>query len=175
MTGLFDVKELANMEKIVSTQLPFEKFDHFGVVVRDMEKALASYQAFGIGPFERLHLTAFERRLHGRPADDIQQILRMGKIGQTRLELIQPISGESVHLNSLRDRGEGINHLAFKVDAIDQEIARMISKGLRLAYYAKFDPSGGMAYFESEIGGSYYLEIIQWPPDQANRSMLKTA
>lgn len=162
---LSGVDRQANMEKIVSTQLPSEKFDHFGVVVRDMEKALASYRAFGTGPFELLHLTAFERRLHGRPADDIQQILRMGKIGQTRLELIQPISGESVHMNSLRNRGEGINHLGFRVDAIDQQVARMISKGLRLVYSAKFKPSGGMAYFESEIGGSYYLEIIQWPPD----------
>lgn len=153
------------MEEIVSTQLPFGKFDHFGLVVRDMEKTLASYQAFGIGPFELLYLTVFERRLHGKPANDIQQILRMGKIGQTRLELIQPISGESVHMKSLRKRGEGINHLGFKVDAIDQEVDRMISKGFRLAYSAKFKPSGGMAYFESEIGSCYYLEIVQWPPD----------
>jgi catechol 2,3-dioxygenase-like lactoylglutathione lyase family enzyme len=153
------------MEKLDLTQLPFAKFDHFGVVVRDMEKALACYQACGIGPFELMHLTTFKRRLRGKPADDIQQALRMGKIGQTRLELIQPISGESIHTNSLRNRGEGINHIGFVVDAIDQEVARLISKGFRLVYTGKFNPSGGMAYFESEIGDSYYLEVVQWPPD----------
>lgn len=143
----------------------FAKFDHFGVVVRDMEKALVSYRKCGIGPFERMHLNAFERRLLGRPADDIQQVMRMGKIGNTRLELIQPISGESIHMDSLRNRGEGINHISFEVDAIEQEVARLISKGFRLVYSAKFKPRGGMAYFESEIGDSYYLEVIQWPSE----------
>jgi methylmalonyl-CoA/ethylmalonyl-CoA epimerase len=153
------------MEKIDLTNLPFAKFDHFGVVVRDMEKALASYRACGIGPFEQMHLSAFEKKLRGKPANDIQQLLRMGKIGQTRLELIQPISGESIHTDSLRNKGEGINHIGFEVDVVDSEITRLISKGLRLVYSARFNPSGGMAYFESEIGDSYYLEVVQWPPD----------
>ena len=152
------------MEKIDLTQLPFASFDHFGVVVRDMKKALASYGAFGIGPFEPLRLEAFERKLHGKPVDDIQQELRMGQFGQTQLELIQPISGESVHSNFLRTRGEGINHIGFEVDDIERETERMISSGFKLVYQGKFKPSGGMAYFESEIGESYYVEVVQWPP-----------
>jgi catechol 2,3-dioxygenase-like lactoylglutathione lyase family enzyme len=153
------------MEPIELTQLPFAKFDHFGVVVRDMEKALASYRARGIGPFEPLQLNTVARKLRGRAADEIRLLLRMGKIGQTRLELIQPISGESIHMLSLRNRGEGINHIAFEVDAIDRQIARLTGQGFRLVYAGKFKPSGGMAFFEGEIDDSYYLEIIQWPAD----------
>ena len=153
------------MEKIELIQLPFAKLDHFGIVVRDMEKALASYQALGIGPFELMHLTTFERKLRGKPADDIKQEMQMGKIGQTRLELIQPISGESIHMNYLINKGEGINHLGFEVDSIDREVARLISKGFQPVFTLKLKPNGGLAYFESEIGDSYYLEVVQWPSD----------
>ena len=61
-------------------------------------------------------------------------------------------------MDSLRNRGEGINHIGFEVEAIESEVARLISKGFQLVYSAKFKPIGGMAYFESEIGDSYYLE-----------------
>ena len=153
------------MEKIESIQLPFEKLDHLGIVVWDMEKALASYQALGIGPFEMMHLTTFDRRFRGKPDDDVKHEMRMGKIGQTRLELIQPISGESIHMNFLMNKGEGIHHLCFEVDSVDREVPSLISKGFRLAYIGKFKPSGGFAYFESGIRDSYYLEVIQWPSD----------
>jgi hypothetical protein len=68
-------------------------------------------------------------------------------------------------MDSLRNRGEGINHIGFEVDDVDSEVARLVGTGLRLVYSAKFKPIGGMAYFESEIGDGYYLEVVQWPPE----------
>ena len=54
------------------------------------------------------------------------------KIGQTKLELLEPTSPESTIANFIEKRGEGIHHLAFATDDVAACLAEAEEKGVRL-------------------------------------------
>ena len=108
-------------------QSPFSKFDHVGIVVRDMDKAVEYYQSLGIGPLEpskRAHLVT-DRKVYGKPADDVKTKSRITQIGQSYLEMIQPVSGESIQKKFLEAKGEGINHLGLFMDNLEKEVVKL--------------------------------------------------
>lgn len=141
----------------------FTKLDHVGVVVRDMGCAVKHYQFLGIGPFEPSTLGSTDRKLRGKPADDIHQEVRKAMIGQLGLQLIRPISGESPQKEFLESKGEGINHIAFLVDNLDEAVAKMVKKGYKIIYSAKYTKGGGEVYLDTAEVGGFYIQLFQWP------------
>ena len=53
----------------------------------------------------------------------------MGKMGPLGVELLQPVEGETVHKELLDSTGEGIGHIAYTVDNLEEETARMVERG----------------------------------------------
>ena len=150
------------------TEKLFSKVDQIGVVVRDMDKAVEYYQSLGIGPFEPLPKSdAVERKYFGKPIDptSVKLKIQVAQMGPVQLELIQPIEGDSVFMDFLKTKGEGINHLAFWVDDIDKEEARLVEKGLPLLYRSRFRKGGGAAHFDTRKIGGFFIELIQWAPE----------
>ena len=85
--------------------------DHVGVVVRDLEAALKFFQeVFRIPPWEITEL----------PEQGVLATLL--PVGQTRLELLQPLSPDSSVGRFLERRGEGLHHLALHVDNIAEDL-----------------------------------------------------
>ncbi len=52
--------------------------------------------------------------------------------GENKIELLEAYSGASVINNFIEKRGEGIHHIAFEVDDIDEEIKRLVNEGFTL-------------------------------------------
>ena len=153
------------MENIMKEPSPFSKFDHVGVVVRDMDRAVEYYQSLGIGPFEPLNVAIAEKRLRGKPADHAKAKGRLARIGQIKLELIQPVEGESLSKEFLENKGEGVSHICFSVDDIEEEAAKLVKKGFKIISSVKFLNGGGNVYFDTGRVGGVLLELIQWPPE----------
>jgi len=145
--------------------LPYTKVDQVGVIVRDLDRAVEYYQALGIGPFESLNVVPTDRKVYGKPADDVKNLARVAQMGQLQFELIQPVSGESVQKESLDTKGEGISHLGFFVDDIDKEVAKLVGQGFKVISNGKFVGGGGFAYFDTDKVGGVQFELIQWPPE----------
>jgi len=94
------------------TEILFSKAHHVGVVVRDMDKAIERYQSLGIGPFEpSKSFDVVEREFLSKPIDAKTTRLkaRFTDLGPIRLELIQPLEGNSLAQKFLETNGEGIN------------------------------------------------------------------
>jgi CheY-like chemotaxis protein len=53
-------------------------------------------------------------------------------LGETQLELVQPLAPESPHREFLETKGEGIQHIMVTVDDIEKEIRRLTDKGCTL-------------------------------------------
>jgi methylmalonyl-CoA/ethylmalonyl-CoA epimerase len=53
-------------------------------------------------------------------------------VGDTSLELVMSTTPEGVMSKYIEKRGEGIHHLAFEVDDIDQAVAELKAKGVPL-------------------------------------------
>ena len=95
--------------------------DHVGVAVNDIDAALAFFTAnFGAPDAEVVAL------------DDQAVRACLIEIGQTRLELLQPLTPESAVGRFLARRGEGLHHLALNVDDISGKLRILSANGLSL-------------------------------------------
>ena len=90
-----------------------------GVVVRDIERGMARYRRlFGLGPFWRLD-TRYEGRYRNWTGifANRNAFTRMGPL---YLEMIEPGEGLGNAREWLETRGEGIFHLGFATDDLNQ-------------------------------------------------------
>ncbi len=144
----------------------FSTVDHIGVVVSNMDKAIEYYQSLGIGQFEHYKLSYTERKQRGKPIEADQMKVRAAyvKIGPIHLELVEPVKGESVWMEHLKSKGEGVNHLCFLVDDVDKEAAELKKKGLEIIYESKYPNGGGAVYLNTDSIGGLLIELIERPP-----------
>ena len=95
--------------------------DHVGVAVRDMDKALSFFQEmFNIQREEVKELPEYGIKV------------TLLTLGQTRLELLQPLSPNTTVGRFLESRGEGLHHLAFNVKNVSQGLESVKARGLEV-------------------------------------------
>ena len=106
---------------------------HIGIVVEDCEKAAAWWEAtFGVGPFstEVYELNAETKfRFKGEPAE-ARMKASIAWSGNTFIELVEVMEGESPHTEFLRAHGEGMQHVAFNVKRIEEQVEKLRGAGL---------------------------------------------
>ena len=138
---------------------PFSKLIQVGVVVKDLDKTVERLSSLGIGPFTPMPLPPdAEQWFRGKPLDAKFKISG-AKLGEIVLELIQPVEGESPHQEFLDTKGEGIQHIAFAVDNLDQEVAKLTKKGVDVLLKANLG-NIRVAYLDLGIGG-LVMELLQ--------------
>jgi methylmalonyl-CoA/ethylmalonyl-CoA epimerase len=155
-----------NIEEIKTKKSPFSNIEHLSIVVRDIDKAVEYYQSLGIGPFEPTGFSITDKKRHGKPVTaDVKQEVRVAQMGQIKLALFQPVSGETDEKKFLESRGEGIQHMAFRVDDIDRETAKLEEKGFKVVFSGRFVNGGGFAYFDTDKVGGVVFELVEPPPE----------
>lgn len=104
---------------------PIGPIDHIAVVVRSIEASLPRYaELFGLRPSERVQLL---------PEQRVRVVfLPSGPPPASRIELIEPIDGESGVARYLAARGEGLHHICFRSDDIAAEIDCLASLGAEM-------------------------------------------
>lgn len=97
------------------------KIDHVGIVVRDIDETLKVFSnIFGFEVVESIT----------GPQQEFRSVL-ISK-GNVSLELIEPINPEGSIANFLKQRGEGLHHIALDVDDIEQELESLQAKSVSL-------------------------------------------
>lgn len=118
------------MEQKKASEAALGRFSHIGIVVRDLDQAMDYYSSvFGLGPFrtQTYDLKGFLYR--GRPAD-ARVRAALADSGSVFVELVQVLEGETVHTEFLREKGEGIQHVAFLVRDMDQKLRQLARSGI---------------------------------------------
>lgn len=101
--------------------MTFQQIDHVGIAVADMDAALARYrELLGVAPSVR---KAMEK-------DGIEAA--MIDLGSTHVELVAPTREDSAISRFLERRGEGMHHVAYRVDDIRAALAALKAGGARL-------------------------------------------
>ena len=95
--------------------------EHLGIAVKSLKEAIPYYENV-LG----LKCYAIEE------VADQKVKTAFFKIGQTKLELLEPTSPESTIAAFIEKRGEGIHHLAFATDDVAACLAEAEEKGVRL-------------------------------------------
>ncbi len=96
--------------------------DHIGIAVKSLKEAVAAYEAMGLQASSEEEVADEEVRVAMLP------------LGDTRLELIEPTAETSTVAKFLRNRGQGIHHIALEVEDIEAACEEMLARGLRLVY-----------------------------------------
>lgn len=134
------------------------------VQVKDIDKAVEHYQSLGIGPFSPEHIidrATYKDLKVSRPGDMKAKIKsRMAQQDPVRLEVSQPAEGDSFQQEFLDSKGEGVSHIAFTVEDIKAETAKMIEKGFPVVVSGTRE-SGFMAIFDTRKVGGLYIELVQ--------------
>jgi len=138
-------------------------------VVQDIEAAEQFHTAhFGVGAWTRLtdiHFAPDTCTLRGEPADFVVHV-SMAYAGDLQLELIQPVSGESIYSEFLAKSGPGLHHVCYETDDLDAAVATAEAAGLPIVQQGVM--AGGLmsfAYVEGTPGGAPYVEIVQLSDD----------
>lgn len=146
------------MGKKAPAKSDFSKLGHVGVVVKDIDKAIAFLEKLGIGPFsapdgKKTFSIDFKGELHGKPAKWTTTI-SFAKMGETELELLEPTKGPQALKESLDKTGEGLHHIGFLTDSLEKEIENFQKNGIGVWTIAREDNGGGFLYSDpSPVGG----------------------
>src|SRR2546422_9454895 len=97
------------------------RIDHVGIAVRDLDQAIAVYE-------RRLGLRASGRERLENEGIEIAMI----PIGESRIELITPLTAEPKVEKFLQDRGEAVHHVAFATRDVGGSLARAAAAGGQL-------------------------------------------
>jgi methylmalonyl-CoA epimerase len=93
-----------------------EKVDHIGIIVRDLDKAIKVYsEALGL----KLKMTEV--------LEEYQVKIAFIPVGETLIELIEPL-GPGRAQQFLKEHGEGLHHICFRVTDIDKTLGRVGKK-----------------------------------------------
>lgn len=98
------------------------KFDHVGIAVKSLEASLAVYD----------RLMKLEVKRTAVQSQNVKMALIT--VGEMHIELLEPTSEESSVAKFIRERGEGLHHIAFEVDDLEASMEEYKRKGFRFVY-----------------------------------------
>lgn len=145
-------------------------FDQVGIVVRDMDAALTYYtQNLRLGPWRvYTHGPGLSKAIfNGQPADWTVWIALSPWDSRPQIELVQPVSGDSVHHRFLAERGEGVQHYGMVPDDYEMACQDLLNRGVTCVQEAAgygTSGDGRNAYFDTrnELFGAM-LELLVPP------------
>jgi len=128
--------------------------DHLGVAVKSVAAAKKFYELLGLPVL-------------GEEVVEHEQVrVAMVPLGESRIELLEPTSDNSVIARFLAKRGEGLHHVALSVPDLASTIERLKREGTRFVTEEIKIGAGGHLYVfvhPSSTGG-VLVELVEDPP-----------
>lgn len=151
---------------------PLTRVNQIALVVRDLDATMRRYwERLGIGPWKvytygppLVKSMTYRDRAH-----DYRMRLALAQVGDLQLELIQPLPGESIYVEHLERKGEGLHHIGVFVTSLDQGISEVTKRGYSVLQsgrgYGRWG-DGGFAYLDTEDSFGTILELIEVPRER---------
>lgn len=99
-----------------------KQIDHIGIAVSNLNSSIQTYQLLGL------------KVSHIEEVSEMDVKVAFFPFGNSRLELLEPLSSDSVIAKFIEKRGEGIHHICFEVKDIHKALRRLKSQGVSLVY-----------------------------------------
>jgi methylmalonyl-CoA/ethylmalonyl-CoA epimerase len=133
-----------------------KKIRHLGIIVNDIDASIAIYKNL-------LGLKDEDVRYVPERGTETETIFAFISIGDIELEIIQPLTDNFRAF--LGNPQEGINHIAFVVDNLDEDVKAMETKGVHLGHVTKNGilnmKRSRVAYFEPKDTGGMLIEFVE--------------
>ena len=131
------------------------RIDHIAIAVNDANLALENYKKV-----LRVDKVDFEEV----PTEKVKVV--MLNLEDTRLELLEPMDDSSPISKFLRDRGEGIHHIAITADEIESDVKNALGKGMRFLGDIRTGSYGRkITFIHPKSLNGVLVEFCQAPPE----------
>jgi methylmalonyl-CoA epimerase len=129
-----------------------KNIDHIGIAVSNLQESLSFWE------------TSLGIELHGIE-EVAEQKVRTAflPIDDTEIELLEPTSAESSVAKFIEKRGEGLHHIAIRVDDIEAALAELKAKGIQLIDETPRNGAGGsrIAFVHPKATHGVLLELCE--------------
>jgi len=128
-----------------------ERVDHIGIAVRNAEEAAARYALLGLV----------------REGSEVVRTegvrIQFLEVGGTRIELLEPTDDTGPVARFLRERGEGVHHVAFAVRNIEEAMSEARERGFRVVDEKPRTGHGGrkVAFIHPRSAYGVLLEFVE--------------
>jgi len=146
------------MSEQLREKLDLPQMDQVGFVVRDMEQALALYEPV-FGPFNTMDPGPMTYDYRGEQ-EECDMKLAFGKSGDVEIELIQWLRGGCPHKEFTEAGREGMHHLRFRVETLEDKVAEAEKVGYRNIWGKRYGEGLAVAYLERE-GDPLLIEFFE--------------
>ncbi|MEQ8908411.1 MAG: methylmalonyl-CoA epimerase [Vicingaceae bacterium] len=128
------------------------KIEHLGIAVKNIDESAKLYET-----------------LLGKPAYKTEKVESEGvttlffQVGESKIELLEATNPDSPIAKFIEKKGEGIHHIAYDVEDIEAEIARLKAEGFQLIHET---PKSGadnkkIAFLHPKSTGGVLVELCQ--------------
>lgn len=132
--------------------MEISRVDHIGIAVKSIEESLKFYEGvLGI-------------KCQGQEeVVDQKVITAFFPVGDTEIELLQSTSEDGTIAKFIEKKGEGMHHIAFRVDNIEKALEELKAKGIRLIDEVPRLGAGGakIAFIHPKATNGVLIEISE--------------
>jgi methylmalonyl-CoA/ethylmalonyl-CoA epimerase len=131
------------------------RVDHVAIAVNSVAEALKNYEKI---------LKIDKVDIEDVPTERVKVAIL--KLQDTRIELMEPTADDSPIKKFLTDRGEGIHHIAFTADDIENDVERAIANGTRMIGNIRTGSYGRkITFIHPKSMNGVLTEFCQAPPE----------
>ncbi len=145
--------------------------NHVAMAVKDWEKTARGYASLmGLKTWRKMEIPSAimeKAEYYGKPCEFVW-ISAFAKLGDTLIELCQPVSGETIFGDFVNQYGDGIQHVGDLSHPDPLELVRRYtSQGVKVANYCKIAGVAELFFLDTrEQLGGMFLEVLS-PPTYA--------
>ena len=145
--------------------------NHVAMAVKDWEKTAKGFASLmGLKTWRKMEIPSAmmeTAEYYGKPAEFVW-ISAFAKLGDTLIELCEPVSGETVFADFVNQQGDGMQHVGDLSHPEPHELVRRYtSQGVKVANYCKIGGIAELFFLDTrEQLGGMFLEVVA-PPTYA--------
>jgi len=129
-----------------------KKIDHIAIAVRDLDKALSTYRdklGFKVKKIETF--------------DALKVKIAFLPVGDVLIELLEPMDSSASIARFIQKNGEGLYHIAYRVDNIEEAVAGLKEKGMKFRTDAPMPGGGGarIIFLEPSSTNNVITELVE--------------
>lgn len=130
-----------------------KKISHLGIAVKDLEEARKFYRSV-------FRLKSSDPIIGGDGTIKVSMV----KVGNTLIELLQPVGSEGVMAKFLEKRGEGFHHICYEVNDINEEVASLKAAGIEVLGEPKPGAEGMSVFLHPRGTHGVLVELVEKKP-----------
>ena len=151
--------DMAKMNQQSSWDLGTKKVAHVAIIVNDIEATTKDYaEVLGIDP-PKIKLGVSPEHFMGQPTEGKAKMAFIN-LDNITLEFFEPVGGPTAWQDFLDTRGEGMHHLGFWVEGLDEHVKNFASRDMPVIQERSAD-WGRYCYIDATSGLGIWIELLE--------------